>query len=460
VRDDAAAGGADGAGERAPRAEAADGDEEPDSPAAGSAAGAAGSPPAGPSVLRGLTYAVAVEGGGIRVVSPDREVSAAAGTLPAQALAQAATAMAAAAAEEATAGDSAGYSRSAAGNPVPVSISGMRSALPSATAAAGATVAVCAAAAAPAGSAAATGTSASASASAAAPATGSLAADSDAGAPRSGTVTFSPADMEEIAAALNSMDVVPIFLPTALHDTFSSYCLSVLRPALCNVLETGTQRLFPYASSLAYQSAGFAAFERANETVAQVVAALYAEDDIVWTHDVPLCLVPKHIARWGLRATGARPPQVFFMHSPFPTSEIFRTLHVRDELLGGILECDVVGFHTFNYARHFLHACKRLLGVDFRSRRGGSLAVDVAGRDVLVNISHVGVEAAALDKWMASVSAARVARMFSDRFPGKVVIAGIDSCQRLAGVALKLLAFERLLEDNPVYRQRVVLVQR
>ncbi|RYG50448.1 hypothetical protein EON66_11840, partial [archaeon] len=127
---------------------------------------------------------------------------------------------------------------------------------------------------------------------------------------------------------------------------------------------------------------------------------------------------------------------------------------------GALLECDVVGFHTFNYARHFLQASKRLLGHNFQSQRGGSIALDVEGRDVMVAISHVGVEAQALDRWMASEQAAHVARLFAERYKGKIIIAGIDTCQRLSGVALKLLAFERLLEENPVYRHKVVLVQR
>ena len=119
------------------------------------------------------------------------------------------------------------------------------------------------------------------------------------------------------------------------------------------------------------------------------------------------------------------------------------------------MECDVIGFHAFNYARHFLHAAKRLLGIPFQSRWGGQLALDVNGRDVMVAISHVGVESAALDRWMASDQAAQVARSFAIRHPGKIIIAGIDSCQRLSGVALKLLAFDRLLEDNKVYRSKV-----
>jgi trehalose-phosphatase len=78
----------------------------------------------------------------------------------------------------------------------------------------------------------------------------------------------------------------------------------------------------------------------------------------------------------------------------------------------------------------------------------------------MVAISHVGVESTALDKWMAGRQAASVAKSFAEKYANKVIIAGIDSCQRLSGVALKLLAFERLLDEFPIYRDKVVLVQR
>lgn len=185
-------------------------------------------------------------------------------------------------------------------------------------------------------------------------------------------------------------------------------------------------------------------------------------DDVAWIHDYGLGMLPHYLslAYSARHGAGTRPAMVFYMHAPFPTSEIFRTLHIRDELLQSLLKCDMVGFHTFNYARHFLHAAKRLLGVASRTRRGGSLALDVEGRQVLVGISHVGVEASTLERWMASIEAATTASTLAKKYGGKVIIAGFDSCQRLSGVALKLLAFEKLLTDNPVYRKKVVLVQR
>lgn len=67
----------------------------------------------------------------------------------------------------------------------------------------------------------------------------------------------------------------------------------------------------------------------------------------------------------------------FFLHTPFPSSEIYRILPVRDEVLSGVLQCDLIGFHTYDYARHFLSSCSRMLYVDSFQRRVGSWEVIV-----------------------------------------------------------------------------------
>jgi trehalose 6-phosphate synthase/phosphatase len=41
-----------------------------------------------------------------------------------------------------------------------------------------------------------------------------------------------------------------------------------------------------------------------------------------------------------------------------------------------------------------------------------------------------------------------------------MIIAGIDTAQRLSGISLKLLAFERLLTDYPIWKQKIALVQK
>jgi trehalose 6-phosphate synthase/phosphatase len=54
----------------------------------------------------------------------------------------------------------------------------------------------------------------------------------------------------------------------------------------------------------------------------------------------------------------------WFLHTPFPSSEIYRTLPVREEVLRATLRADLIGFHTYDYARHFISSCTRILGLE------------------------------------------------------------------------------------------------
>ena len=62
----------------------------------------------------------------------------------------------------------------------------------------------------------------------------------------------------------------------------------------------------------------------------------------------------------------------WFLHTPFPSSEIYRTLPVREEVLRAVLRADLIGFHTYDYARHFVSACTRILGLEVRTLLLGS----------------------------------------------------------------------------------------
>jgi len=77
----------------------------------------------------------------------------------------------------------------------------------------------------------------------------------------------------------------------------------------------------------------------------------------------------------------------FFLHTPFPSSEIYRILPVRSEILEGVLPCDLIGFHTYDYARHFLSACNRVLNLSTMPN-----AVEYKGRTVNVATIPIGID--------------------------------------------------------------------
>lgn len=78
------------------------------------------------------------------------------------------------------------------------------------------------------------------------------------------------------------------------------------------------------------------------------------------------------------------------MHTPFPSSEVFRCLPKRKEILDGMLGANLVCFQTYSYGRHFASSCIRVCG--YESAMGGS-GVDVSGQVVEIMHCPVGVDA-------------------------------------------------------------------
>jgi len=204
------------------------------------------------------------------------------------------------------------------------------------------------------------------------------------------------------------------------------------------------------------------AYKYVNQIFRDYVVEAYNEGDLIWVHGFQLALLPAFVSR---RLTVAK--LGLFMHTPFPSSEIFRTLSTRCELLRGILSADQIGFHLFEYARHFLTTCRRLLGVRSSfDARGAVLSVD--GRDVVITCVHAGIEPALLSRVANGAAAAGAAERKLATLVGAQagagalrVIAGIDRLERLRGLPLKLLAYERFLETRAAapHGDRVVLVQ-
>ena len=82
----------------------------------------------------------------------------------------------------------------------------------------------------------------------------------------------------------------------------------------------------------------------------------------------------------------------FSMHSPFPSSDIYKMFEYRKMILKSLLCCDLIGFHIFEYARHFYTACNRLLGLNHEFKQGGQLGVEYFGRTVMLRISHIAID--------------------------------------------------------------------
>jgi len=193
----------------------------------------------------------------------------------------------------------------------------------------------------------------------------------------------------------------------------------------------------------------WADYYRMNQKFANKIVETYKPGDIVVIHDYYLMLLPSMLRQ--------RSPHMyisFFLHSPFPSSEFFRCLPRRREVLEGVLGSNLIGFQSFGYARHFASSCTRVL--EFPSDHKG---VDAYGARVEVEVCPIGIDAAKVEKlaWGESVTAKYNA--IKEMYAGKLIIVGRDRLDSIRGVDKKLLAFERFLERYPEWREKAVLIQ-
>lgn len=70
----------------------------------------------------------------------------------------------------------------------------------------------------------------------------------------------------------------------------------------------------------------------------KVVEESSSDTDYVWIHDYHLLVLPSFLRKKFNRIRAG-----VFLHSPFPSSEIFRTFPKREELLRSLLNADLIG---------------------------------------------------------------------------------------------------------------------
>nr|QGA88728.1 TPS4 [Betula platyphylla] len=248
---------------------------------------------------------------------------------------------------------------------------------------------------------------------------------------------------------LDRFKCVPAFLPPDILSKFyHGFCKQHLWPLFHYMLPFSANHGGRFDRSL------WEAYVAANKIFSQrVIEVINPEDDYVWIHDYHLMVLPTF-----LRRRFNRLRMGFFLHSPFPSSEIYRTLPVREEILKALLNSDLIGFHTFDYARHFLSCCSRMLGLEYQSKRG-YIGLEYYGRTVGIKIMPVGIHMGQIESVLRLADKEWRVGELKQQFEGKTVLLGVDDMDIFKGVNLKLLAMEQMLKQHPKWQGKAVLVQ-
>ncbi|KAF1897918.1 hypothetical protein Lal_00032680 [Lupinus albus] len=249
-----------------------------------------------------------------------------------------------------------------------------------------------------------------------------------------------------LTKALAEKRCIPVFLDEEIvHQYYNGYCNNILWPLFHYLGLPQEDRL---ATTRSFQSQ-FAAYQKANQMFADVVNEHYEEGDVVWCHDYHLMFLPQC-----LKNHNSKMKVGWFLHTPFPSSEIYKTLPSRSELLHAVLAADLVGFHTYDYARHFVSACTRILGLE-----GTPEGVEDQGKLTRVAAFPIGIDSKRFIRALELPLVQEHIKELQERFKGRKVMLGVDRLDMIKGIPQKILAFEKFLEENAYWRDKVVLLQ-
>jgi trehalose 6-phosphate synthase/phosphatase len=233
----------------------------------------------------------------------------------------------------------------------------------------------------------------------------------------------------EVTQQLEEDNLVPVFLSADEEEDFYG--------RVCN--DTLWPLLHYFGDRLRLTPEAWQRYVHVNERFADAVLEHCGPDSRVWVHDFHLMLLPAMLRR--------RAPNLsvgFFLHTPFPSSEVYRLLPAREEVLRGILGADYVSFQLGDYARHFRSSCLRVLGLD--SEPDG---IYIAGRRVGIGIDPIGIDTLGFQELLADPETARLLSELDEQYAGRKLILGVERLDYTKGIPQKLAAFERLLERDP-----------
>ncbi|MDD4971206.1 MAG: bifunctional alpha,alpha-trehalose-phosphate synthase (UDP-forming)/trehalose-phosphatase [Paludibacter sp.] len=248
---------------------------------------------------------------------------------------------------------------------------------------------------------------------------------------------FAESDEEqvEITEHLDPLKFHPVFL-TAEHiqNYYEGYSNNTLWP-LCHY----------FYAYVEYENKYWEAYKEVNEMFCQAAIPFIEPGDIVWVQDYQLMLLPQ-LLRKAIPGISIG----YFHHIPFPSYELFRVLPERNELLKGLLGADLIGFHTYDYMRHFVSACERVMDLRFKLDQ-----VSLNNRIAFVDAFPMGINYTLYKDTAILPQVQKKALELKKSFGPHKLVLSVDRLDYSKGIIHRLKGFALFLEKHPEYKEKV-----
>ncbi len=182
----------------------------------------------------------------------------------------------------------------------------------------------------------------------------------------------------------------------------------------------------------------YAHYIKVNKAFADIIIENAVQNDLIWIHDYHLMLLPGM-----LRDRNSNLKIGYFLHTPFPSYEVFRCHPNREALLHGLLGADLIGFHTFGYLRHFRSTLLRILGLE--SEIDSILSEN---HRTHFGVYPIGIDAQKFQKELNSRTHRKYLNKYRDIFQNRKVVLSVERLDYTKGIPRKLDAIELFLQRH------------
>lgn len=246
-------------------------------------------------------------------------------------------------------------------------------------------------------------------------------------------------EINSIEKQLLKNKFLPVFLKQEeIESYYQGFCNEIIWPLFHYFVQYGI-----------YDKKFWESYVEVNEKFCEAVLKVADEGDYIWVHDYHLMLLPKLI-----RANLEKSNIGFFLHIPFPSSEIFRLIPWCKDIINGLLGSDLIGFHTYDYVRHFAESVRRILGYEH------SLGQFFVGkRAVKIDTFPMGIDYEKFSTAHSKKGVQKHIKEIKESLSGNYkIILSIDRLDYSKGIPERLKAYDLFLKDNPEFKEKVLLI--
>lgn len=243
----------------------------------------------------------------------------------------------------------------------------------------------------------------------------------------------------EVKRRLGKKSFYPVNLTAEeVSDYYHGFCNEVVWPIFHYFVQHGI-----------YEKKFWESYVEVNKKFARAILEVASDRDYIWIHDYHLMLVPDLVKK---ELPGSSIG--FFLHIPFPSSEIFRLIPWCREIIEGLTGADLIGFHTFDYVRHFAESVRRILGHEHSLGR-----FLIGEREIRTDTFPMGIDYEKFSSASKNPEVRKRKKEFRDILGnGRKIVLSIDRLDYSKGIPERLRAFDLYLEKNPEIKEKVVLV--